>query len=152
MRLSRTITYAIRATLELADAAPNCPIACSELASRGNMPPRFLVQILRSLVSQGVLCSTQGMAGGYSLARPPNTVTLLDIVQAFENPLRAMVPELPGVSAHVRERLVDCVLKTSAAASQVMNALTLADLTQPPRDLFETRTDCASIEPAGPVV
>jgi len=51
------------------------------------MPPRFLHQILRSMVTHGILRSTRGLDGGYSLARPISSVTLLDIVESVEGPV-----------------------------------------------------------------
>lgn len=134
MRLSRTIAYAVAATLELARAEPNCPISCSDLASRGKMPKRFLLQILRVLVRYDVLCSVRGVGGGYYLARAPNDITLLDIFEAFEITPRPTVPELPRISGHTRERLMASLAKTSEAWRQELKKLTLADLVHLPRD------------------
>src|SRR5687768_11926120 len=89
MKLSCTIAYAVQATLELAHAEPNRPIACGKIAKRGKMPKRFLLQILRHLVKHKVLCSARGVGGGYYLARAPDKITLLDIVEAIEVPLPA---------------------------------------------------------------
>ena len=47
------------------------PTPASQLAREGRLPERFLVQILRYLVTNGVLTSACGVSGGYSLARPP---------------------------------------------------------------------------------
>src|SRR5437762_851884 len=101
MELSRTVAYAIRATVELAQMEPNCPIPGREIASRGEMPERFLVQVLHALVLSGVLRSTRGMSGGYYLARDPNTITLLDILESFDHPLKFGVPEQPSLTASV---------------------------------------------------
>lgn len=49
MKLSRTVGYALQATLQLLDAEPYEPVPCSRLATTGNMPERFLLQILRDL-------------------------------------------------------------------------------------------------------
>jgi Rrf2 family protein len=128
MRLSRTIAYAVQATLELARAEPNCPIPCNELARRGKLPERFLLQVLRTLVTHGIVCSVRGVDGGYYLARTPDQITLREIVEAFEKPLSAGLPEMPGVPSDVRERLTEAVAKTSAAAQRELEQLTLADL------------------------
>ena len=65
MKLSRTVTYALQATIQLArlDGAPT-PIPCSRLAAEGRMPERFLLQVLRNLVTHGILQSTRGVGGG----------------------------------------------------------------------------------------
>ena len=67
MKLSRTVAYAVRATLQLAQNPSDSPVPCSKLASDGNMPERFLLQILRNLVTHGILRSTRGVDGGYTL-------------------------------------------------------------------------------------
>ena len=128
MKLSRTIAYAVHATLQLARAEPNVPIPCSQLASEGQMPERFLLQILRSLVTHGVLTSTRGVEGGYCLARPPAEITLCDIVDAFENPLAPSLPELEGVLPSVRDRLMLTLRCVSSAARKELERLSLADL------------------------
>jgi len=128
MKLSRTVAYAIRAVLELAKSEPNHPTTCSEIARRGEMPERFLLQILRSLVSHGVLCSVQGVSGGYYLARAPETITLLDIVESFEEQHEPTIPELPNLPAAVHQRLTATLVDTCSAACNELNKLTIAEL------------------------
>lgn len=139
MQLSHTIAYAVQATLALARAAPGCPVPCSELAERGNMPQRFLLQILRSLVARGILNSAPGVSGGYYLARPPNAITLLDIVESFDGSLQPSVPELCGFSANLHEELMTTVARISTAARRELRKVSVADLakfTDPPYDDF----------------
>ncbi len=81
MKLSRTVAYAVRATIQLAQMSTDRPIPCSKLASEGNMPERFLLQILRNLVTHGILRSTRGVDGGYALTRPPEDISLLDVIE-----------------------------------------------------------------------
>ena len=71
MKLSRTVTYALKATLQLAQNSPSGPVPCGRLAAQGAMPERFLLQILRSLVTHGILKSTRGVDGGYVLWKEP---------------------------------------------------------------------------------
>jgi len=62
------------------------------------MPERFLLQILRSLVTHGILQSTRGVEGGYSLDRSPSEISLLEIIEAIDGPLNskpALHDELP---------------------------------------------------------
>jgi Rrf2 family protein len=66
VKLSRTASYALQAVLQLAQSdASGYPVPCSRLAAEGKMPERFLLQILRSLVTHGILGSTRGVDGGY---------------------------------------------------------------------------------------
>jgi Rrf2 family transcriptional regulator, cysteine metabolism repressor len=128
MKVSRTIAYAIHATLQLAGGERDVPIPCSKLASEGQMPERFLLQILRSLVTHGLLRSTRGVDGGYCLARSPEQITLRDIVESFDNPLNPSVPMLEGLSAELRKRVLATLTSASSAAHQELGKLTMADL------------------------
>jgi Rrf2 family transcriptional regulator, cysteine metabolism repressor len=128
MKVSRTIAYAIHATLQLAGGERDVPIPCSKLAGEGKMPERFLLQILRSLVTHGLLRSTRGVDGGYCLARPPEQITLRDIVESFDNPLNPSVPMLEGLSAELRKRVMATLSSASSAAHQELDKLTMADL------------------------
>lgn len=128
MKVSRTIAYAIHAMLQLARGKPNVPIPCSQLAHEGRMPERFLLQILRSLVTHGLLHSTRGVEGGYYLARTPEQITLRDIVDTFDNPLEPSVPSLDGFPASVRARLIATLRRVSSAAHRELQQLTLSEL------------------------
>lgn len=87
MQLSRTVEYALHATLQLARSTSGAPVPSSKLAAVGVMPERFLLQLLRLLVTHGLLRSTRGVDGGYTLARDPEQITLLDVIEAVEGPL-----------------------------------------------------------------
>src|SRR4026208_1884644 len=86
MKFSRTVSYAVQAVLQLSQLDPHTPVPCSRLASEGKMPERFLLQILRNLVTHGILRSTRGVEGGYALTRPPEQISLLDVIEAIEGP------------------------------------------------------------------
>jgi Rrf2 family transcriptional regulator, cysteine metabolism repressor len=128
VKVSRTIAYAIHAMLRLGRGAPGVPIPCSQLAQDGRMPERFLLQILRSLVTHGLLHSTRGVEGGYYLARPADEITLRDIVESFDHPLEPSVPALDGLPEPVRQRLLQTLDRVSEAARQELQKLTVAEL------------------------
>jgi len=92
MKLSRTFTYAVQAVLELSRAEPGQTLTCKELADRGKMPERFLLQILRSLVTKGLLRSNRGVHGGYRLNCPAEEISLLDVLEAVEGNVAFDVP------------------------------------------------------------
>lgn len=128
MKLSRTISYAIQAMVRLAQADEGIPIPCSQLARGDELPERFLLQVLRNLVTHGLLRSTRGVEGGYFLAKSPTHITLCDIVQAFENPLEPKLPEINGCSSVLRERVMTTLRQASQAARRELDKLTLAEL------------------------
>ena len=92
------------------------------------MPERFLLQILRRLVTQGVLRSTRGIEGGYALSKPPSQITLLDIVESFDDKPDPDFLELPGVSLDSRKRVIMALKLSAVAAQQELQRWTVADL------------------------
>ena len=128
MIFSRTITYAVQATVAIARNRPDHPVSASRLAKSTSLPERFLPQILRRLVNKGVLISTKGVAGGYALSRSPNEITLFDIVDAIESPKEPAQFTLTGLSEAARERLRIQLIETSIAACDSLKNLTVAEL------------------------
>lgn len=112
MKVSRTVSYALRATLQLAETNSPKPVPCSRLAADGGMPERFLLQILRSLVNHGILQSTRGVDGGYTLSRPAADISLLEVMEAVEGPVDARLPEPPPEVTIVHQERLEAALKT----------------------------------------
>jgi DNA-binding IscR family transcriptional regulator len=81
-------------------------------------------------VNHGVLQSTRGVDGGYFLVRPPQQVTLLDIVEAFDNPLDPALPALDGMSPGVRSSILRTLHDIAHASRIELQKLTVADLLQ----------------------
>jgi Rrf2 family protein len=81
--------YALRALVELARAGADAPVPIGELARRRDIPVQFLEQLFAVLRRAGVLRSQRGVKGGYSFARPPGEVTVLEIVELLDGPLGA---------------------------------------------------------------
>lgn len=134
MKLSRTVAYAVRATLQLAKSDSATPVPCSQLASEGNMPERFLLQILRSLVTHGILRSTRGVDGGYSLVRPPQEVSLLEVIEAIEGPLNTGEPTAEGMSETTQAALQQALRSVTDTSRRQLEAIKLSQLLQPPTD------------------
>jgi Rrf2 family protein len=93
------------------------------------MPERFLLQILRSMVTHGILQSTRGVEGGYSLARPASSVTLLDIVESVEGPVAGAPIE--GADDAVREALSVALTKVCECVAEELSKVKLTDLLKP---------------------
>lgn len=128
MRMSRSTAYAVGAVLQLANAPPNLPIPCSKLAKLGEMPERFLLQILRNLVNHGILKSTRGVDGGYSLSRPAVEITLLQIFEATDGPLTPSLPPLDSLPTMSQEKLLSVLGEITSASCQRLAQVTLAEL------------------------
>lgn len=134
MKLSRTVSYAVRATLQLAQMPANTPIPCRRLAEEGKMPERFLLQILRSLVTHGILVSTRGVDGGYMLNQPPDQISLLDVIEAIEGPPTDLLPSMKGPRDAPQLRLERALDKIAESSRRQLDALKLSQLITPHRD------------------
>lgn len=128
MKISRTIVYGIHALLQMAQSTSDGPISRSQLAADGPLPERFLLEVLHSLTARGLVRSIRGVEGGFSLARPPEQVTLRDIFEAFNYPDRPHVPTVEGQPVAIRERLLAALDQASTAALAELEKMTLADL------------------------
>jgi Rrf2 family protein len=94
--LGRKGDYAVRAVLDLARHYGGPRRKSREIAADMEIPERYLPQILALLVRAGVLAAVAGPDGGYSLARDPSQVSLLEVVEVAEGPVRAMECLLRG--------------------------------------------------------
>lgn len=83
--LSRTSKYALRVLALLGmRSEDDGPLLRSELAAAVGAPSAYLAKILVTLSKAGYLKAVRGVGGGYSLARPPNSITLLPIIELFD--------------------------------------------------------------------
>lgn len=87
MRISAKGEYAIRAMLDLCLQPAQRVVPIQEIASRQDIPQRYLEQVLLALKRAGLLSSRRGAAGGYQLARPAETVTVGQVLRAVEGGL-----------------------------------------------------------------
>lgn len=135
MKLSRTVAYAVRATLQLAQSPRGVPVPCSKLAANGSMPERFLLQILRNLVTHGILRSTRGVEGGYSLTRPPEQISLLDVIEAIEGPFGSEGSASDAFPEHDQSRLHEALREITEVSRNQLEAIKFSQLLEPPGEL-----------------
>jgi len=84
LTISNKSRYGIAALLALAEFYNSGLLQIKDIASRCDIPHQFLEQIFNRLVKAGILKSTRGKNGGYQLAKPPEQITVLHIVNALE--------------------------------------------------------------------
>lgn len=128
MRISRAATYAILAAIQLSESSSAPPIPCSQLAQLGDMPERFLLQVLRNLVNEGLLKSTRGVDGGYRLAKPLSQITLLEIIEAIDGPVQPDLPQIAGLAPQSQRRLAEALGDIAEDAKRRLADVTLAQL------------------------
>lgn len=95
MKLTRASSYALHALAYMAAQKHDRPVASHNIAAERGIPERFLLKVLKPLVSERILLSVKGPNGGYRLARSPSDITMLEIVEAVDGALRGHAPERP---------------------------------------------------------
>lgn len=88
MRLNQATDYAFRAVLYLSLLSPGQVVEAKVISEDEHIPMRFVLKILGTLSQAGIVRSYRGMKGGYALARPPAEITMLDVIEAMEGPIR----------------------------------------------------------------
>jgi Rrf2 family protein len=147
MRLSARSQYGLRALIDLVRHGSEGPIPLAVLAERNNLPPKFLEQILAVLKHAGLVRTTLGAHGGYTLAADPRSVTIGRVIRLLDG---ALAP-LSCVSLRYYEpctcpdeatcALRDVMIDVRDAILGVLDRETLAELA--------ARQGRASIDPRG---
>ncbi len=84
LELTRRGDYAVRAMLALAGEPPDGWLSVPAVSAAMSIPERFLPRVMADLVKAGLVVGHRGRTGGYRLARPAATISLLDIIGAAE--------------------------------------------------------------------
>src|SRR5438874_10783830 len=92
MKLTRASSYALHAVAYMAAQRKSDPVASHVIAQDRGIPERFLLKVLKPLVSAQVLLSVKGPNGGYRLARAPADISILEILEAVDGPIRGHAP------------------------------------------------------------
>jgi Rrf2 family protein len=87
LRLSKKADYALMAMKHLAKKPGAPSTSAREIAEQYDIPIELMAKVLQRLVRTGLLVSTQGTRGGYSLSRAPRSISVADVIQAIDGPL-----------------------------------------------------------------
>jgi len=90
MLFSTKAEYGIRLMVELGRTADSAPVSLSTIAEAELLPLSYLEHLVAKLREADLVTSTRGAHGGYQLARPPEEIEMLDVVQALEGPIAPM--------------------------------------------------------------
>jgi Rrf2 family protein len=129
VRISAKADYALRAAAELA-TADGGPVKGEQLATRQDIPPKFLENILGDMRHAGLVRSQRGADGGYWLQRPAAEITLAEIVRAVEGPLATVRGQRPEDVAYTgpAEQLQRVWIAVRHNLRNVLEQVTVADL------------------------
>ncbi len=86
MQIPRKIEYALRAMIHLADN-PGGVARGTEIARMEHIPKYYLEKVIRDLMHRGLVRARRGPGGGYQLARPAETISFRDVIEAVEGPI-----------------------------------------------------------------
>jgi Rrf2 family protein len=106
--------YAVVALAELSRSGGQ-PVPIGTVAERRGIPVQFLEQLFSTLRRAGLLESHRGVKGGYTLARDPERITVLDVVQALDGRVGEEAREAGGIWADGVEALRDVFSRTTIA-------------------------------------
>lgn len=97
MRLTRQGDYAVRVMLDLASHASDMPIRRAQIQARQDVPAAYLAKIIQALARADLVRTRAGARGGVTLNAPAEAVTLLQVIEAVEGPIRLnRCVEAPG--------------------------------------------------------
>jgi Rrf2 family protein len=129
VRISAKVDYAVRAAVELAVAGSGV-VKGERIAQAQEIPLNFLENILLDLKQAGIVSSRRGPEGGYFLLRPPDEVTIADIIRAAEGPLATVRGVRPQAVEYTgsAEPLQQVWIAVRASLRSVLEEVTLADV------------------------
>ncbi len=143
MKISAKMEYACVAMLELAlQYGSGKPVRIRWIADRHDVPSRFLVQILLELKEAGLVTSVRGAAGGYQLRHPPGNISLGQVVDVIKGASRKDGQTTnASPDSNIVQVLQQIWNQVEAAERQMLNDITLADLSQRARGQDEQMDD-----------
>lgn len=132
MIITRATEYTIRAVLHMAEKFPVAVVSKQEICEAEGITPAFLTKILQPLIRGGLVRSKRGVAGGFALARSPARLTLLDVMQAVDEPMTLNVCLLEG---HECDRECSCPVhelwsEARDRFEEIFSRRSIADLVQ----------------------
>jgi Rrf2 family protein len=129
MKLSHASSYAVQALVSLVAQEGGGVLTSHHAAEAHGLPELFLTKVLRSLVGAGILYSRKGPHGGYGLARPAARITLLEVVEAVDGPLRGQFPHIQGKGTEALEgRIREVWDQVTGQTRKQLGQVTLAQL------------------------
>jgi Rrf2 family cysteine metabolism transcriptional repressor len=142
MMFSTKAEYGVRVMVELARHAGGEPVPLAEIAAHDGLPLAYLEHLVARLRKAELVDSRRGSRGGYMLARPPQQITMAEVVAALEGsiaPIECISEAADGSIVCSRESSADHVCPTKLLWTRVRMSIvstlretTLADLMAAP--------------------
>jgi Rrf2 family protein len=130
LRLSKKADYALMAVRHL--ALPDGPSSTSarEIAEQYDIPLELMAKVLQRLVRAGLLISTQGTRGGYTLSRMPAAISVSDVMQAIDGPftVTACSTDNHDCDQYDKCSIRDPLWKIRERIAATLNTVTIAEM------------------------
>ena len=129
--------YGVRLMVQLARHHGTGPASLAGIAAEEDLPRAYLEQLVVNLREAGLVTSTRGAHGGYELARPPETISMAEVLRALEGPIAPMVCATDDPEhATMCDRSARCTVnvlwvRVRDAVTGALDSMTLADLVPP---------------------
>ncbi|HKI33844.1 MAG TPA: Rrf2 family transcriptional regulator [Gemmataceae bacterium] len=129
MKLTRATSYALHAVAYMAtQKQQDKPVASHHIAQARGIPERFLLKVLKPLVSARVLLSIKGPNGGYRLAKPPSDITMLEILEAVDGPIRGQAPLTDEGNGTLNTKLENICKQSADQVRKHLEKVRISDL------------------------
>jgi Rrf2 family protein len=120
MKLTLASRYALHAVVHLAGLKKTDPVASHLIAEARGISDRFLLKVLKPLVSAQILESVKGPSGGYRLARSRSAsdISMLEVLEAVDGPIRGHAPAGKGEKESALAKRLEEICNHSAEQSR----------------------------------
>lgn len=135
LRVSTKGEYGVRIMVDLARNYGGRPRSLNDISQAETLPLAYLEQLVKLLreAEPPLVSSTRGAHGGYKLSRPPEAITMGEVVRVLEGPIAPMICATEGEMNQICNYLDSCKTKylwarVRDAVAQTLDSMTLADL------------------------
>jgi Rrf2 family protein len=149
--ISQTAEYALRAAVHLAARPESGPATAKDIAEAVQVPVGYLQKVLRMLCRHDLLLASRGTTGGFELARPAESISVLDVLRAADNPLPRIERCPLALPCHEQlcplHKLLD---EQMQRAEQAFASASIRDLAARSRTGLTLRGDAIPAPPSSP--
>jgi len=146
MQLTTKSRYVIRAMIDLAIFSGNGPVLVKDIAQRQEMSARYLEQLLLAPKAAGMIRSTRGAHGGFTLIRAPSEITLREIIQIMEGSISPTeCADDPGICPSSNSCVTHEIwVRIKKATDEILESTTLQDLVDRQHEKGSFQVICVS--------
>ena len=144
--------YGVRLMAQLARRHGQGPASLTDIAEQEDLPRAYLEQLVISLRDANLVQSTRGAHGGYELTRPPEQITMAEVLRALEGPIAPMICVTDNPVHNTCARTGYCTVnfmwfRVRDAIAGALDSMTLADLVPAPASLAASGLPALTVRP-----